>query len=90
MQFEKENSPPPHQGAMLNDSQVSNDIWLYGSSVYFNWQIPFLAPTLDNADPLFAMLIKPGFHLHQVEVAVDAQLVAAYKQNTALINTISH
>jgi len=31
--------------------------------------MPFLAPTLDiNADPLFALVIAPGFYLHHVEV----------------------
>jgi len=30
---------------------------------------PFLVPTLDNADPLFALVIKPSFSLHHVEVA---------------------
>jgi len=33
--------------------------------------MPFLAPTLDiNADPLFALVIAPGFYLHHV-VVVD-------------------
>jgi len=32
-------------------------------------QMPFLAPTLDNADPLFALVITPGFYPHHVEVA---------------------
>jgi len=31
-------------------------------------RIRFLAPTPDNADPLFALVITPGFNLHQVEV----------------------
>jgi len=30
---------------------------------------PFQAPTLDNADPLFALVITPGFYRHHVEVA---------------------
>jgi len=29
----------------------------------------FLAPTFDNADPLFALVITPGLYLHHVEVA---------------------
>jgi len=29
----------------------------------------FLKITLDNADPLFALVITPGFYLHHVEVA---------------------
>jgi len=32
-------------------------------------RMPFLAPTLDNADPLFALVIPPGFYQHHVEVA---------------------
>jgi len=33
--------------------------------------MPFLAPTLDNAEPLFAPVIKLGFYLHHVEVAAQ-------------------
>jgi len=29
----------------------------------------FLTPTLDNADPLFALVVTPGFYQHHVEVA---------------------
>jgi len=32
-------------------------------------RMPFLAPTLDNADPLVALVITLGFYLHHVEVA---------------------
>jgi len=32
---------------------------------------PLLAPTLENADPLFTLVITPGFYLHYVEVAAD-------------------
>jgi len=32
-------------------------------------QMPFIVPTLDNAYPLFALVITPGFYLHHVEVA---------------------
>jgi len=32
-------------------------------------RMPFLASTLGNADPLFAMVITPGFYLHHVGVA---------------------
>jgi len=28
-------------------------------------QMPFLAPMLDNADPLFALVITPGFYLRR-------------------------
>jgi len=31
--------------------------------------LAFLEPTLDNADPLFALVITRGFYLHHVEVA---------------------
>jgi len=29
----------------------------------------FLALTLDNADPLFALVITPGFYLHHIKMA---------------------
>jgi len=48
-------------------------------------RMPFLAQTLDIAYLLFALVIKPGFYLHHVEVAdQDAltQLVAVYYQTT--------
>jgi len=32
-------------------------------------RMPFQAATLDNDDPLFALVTTPGFCLHQVEVA---------------------
>jgi len=31
--------------------------------------MPFLVQTLDNADPLVALMVTPGFYLHHVEVA---------------------
>jgi len=31
--------------------------------------MPFLAPTLDNADILFTLVLTKGFYLHHVEVA---------------------
>jgi len=36
-------------------------------------RMPFLAPTLDNADPLFALVITLRFYLHHVEVADQDQ-----------------
>jgi len=42
-----------------------------------------LAPTLDNADPLFVLLITPGSYLHHIEAADQDParlLVAVYKQ----------
>jgi len=35
----------------------------------FIGQMPFLAPTLDNAYPLLTQVIASGFNLHHVEVA---------------------
>jgi len=35
----------------------------------FIGRMPFLGPTLDNADPLFAQGIAPGFYLHRLKVA---------------------
>jgi len=32
-------------------------------------RMPFLAPTVDNADLLFALVLTPGFYLHHIEVA---------------------
>jgi len=32
-------------------------------------RMPFLAPTLDNANPFFALMIAPGFYQHHLEVA---------------------
>jgi len=37
---------------------------------FYIGQMPFLAPSLDNADPLFVLVITPGFCLHHV-VVVD-------------------
>jgi len=34
-----------------------------------NDRMPFLAPTLDIADPLSTLVITPGFYQHNVEVA---------------------
>jgi len=36
-----------------------------------NGRMPFLTPTLDNTDPLFILMITPGFYLriHDVDVA---------------------
>jgi len=31
-------------------------------------RMPFLAPTLDNTDPLFALVITQGFYLHHVYI----------------------
>jgi len=31
--------------------------------------MPFLEPTLANADPLFALVITPGFYRYHVELA---------------------
>jgi len=42
----------------------------HGRFVYiFIGQMPFLAPTLDNADPLFTLVITPDVYLHHEEVA---------------------
>jgi len=32
-------------------------------------RMPFLAPTLDNADQLFVLVMTSSFYLHHVEVA---------------------
>jgi len=35
--------------------------------ISISW-MPLLAPTLDNTDPLFALVITPGFYLHYIEM----------------------
>jgi len=32
-------------------------------------RMPFLAPILDYTDPLFALVMTPGFYLNYIEVA---------------------
>jgi len=47
-----------------------NDIWLVIPVLFiFIGRMPFLASSLDNADPPFALVITLGFYLHHVEVA---------------------
>jgi len=46
-----------------------NDIWLYGSNVYFLW--PETAPTHNNAYPRISLVITPRLYLHHVQVAAD-------------------
>jgi len=43
-------------------------------------QMPFLAPTLDIAYPLFTLMLTPGMHLHHVEVADQDPAEAVNKQ----------
>jgi len=56
----------------------------FGKFVYFRaalpGQLPFLAPTLDNADQLFSLIRTPGFYLHHVEGQIKIQQGAVYKQ----------
>jgi len=40
-------------------------------------RMPFLAPTIDNADPFFTLVITTDFYLHHVKMT---DLVAVYKQ----------
>jgi len=40
----------------------------YGSFVSIGW-MPFLTPSLDYADPIFSLVIAPGFHQHYIKVA---------------------
>jgi len=48
-------------------------------------RMPFLAPSFDDADSLFALVITAGLYLHHVEVCtrwrwyIKTQLVAVYK-----------
>jgi len=55
---------------VLDGSQLSIDIWLYSRLfTSIDW-MPFLPPILNNANPLIALVIAPGFYLHHV-VVVD-------------------
>jgi len=54
---------------MLDASKMSMGISHMAVSFIYIGRMPFLTPTLDNAEPLFALLLIPGFFLHQVEVA---------------------
>jgi len=49
---------------------MSNDIWLHDRALCLFQLVPGtnLALTFDNTDPLFAVVIAPGFYLY-VEVA---------------------
>jgi len=49
-------------------------------------RMSFLAPTLYNADPLFAMVIAPGSYLHHVEVADQDPASGSLYPNSNKIN----
>jgi len=38
-------------------------------------RMPFPSPTLDNGDPLFALVIGPYFYLHHIEVADQGPVI---------------
>jgi len=44
----------------------------------FIGQMPFLSPMLDNADPLFALMITSGLDLHRVELADQDPAIGKY------------
>jgi len=46
----------------LEKSMKSHRYFVFNSIA----RIPFLTTTLDNTDPLFALVITPGFYLHHV------------------------
>jgi len=47
--------------------------------ISIDW-MPFLVPTLDNADPLIGLVIRLGLYLHRVDVAdQDLAIVAVYR-----------
>jgi len=48
----------------FNVTNCQNDMSLLFISID---RMPFLSPTLDDADPLFALVITPGFYLQKVE-----------------------
>jgi len=43
--------------------------------LFISDRMPFMTPTLDNADPLLAPMIAPGFYLHQVNLKKLKSLV---------------
>jgi len=43
-------------------------------------RMPLLAPTLDNVDPLFALVIAPGLYLQHVEVADQDPASGSHRQ----------
>jgi len=45
-------------------------------------RMPFLTPTFDNADPLFALLITLGFYLQHVQVACQDPALVSVMQHT--------
>jgi len=47
-------------------------------------RIPFLAPTLDIADRLFAQVITTGFYLHHVGWQIKTQLEAGWVLRTTI------
>jgi len=69
--------------AVLDSIQMSNNFWIYVSFVYFQGckdgartgRMPVLAPTLDFADPLCALVIAPCFYLHHVELFLEIYLL---------------
>jgi len=63
------------------------DIWLYIAVLFIsNGRISFLAPIFDSADPLFALMIAPGFYLHHVET----ELVEVCKHTQTIYMTCVH
>jgi len=44
-------------------------LMLFGNLIISIDRMLFIAPILDNAYPLFALVIKPRFYLHDVQVA---------------------
>jgi len=56
--------------------------------ISIDW-MPILLPTLDDADPLFALRVTPGFNLHRVEVTdQDSASGSLYDATSAAISLI--
>jgi len=54
-------------------------------------RMPLLVPTLDNSDPLCALVITPGIYLHHVEVTdQDPASGSRYNRQTKYANTIRY
>jgi len=81
-QFEKNNALFPQFCTLSRCQMISGYMAVLFTSIA---RKPFLAPTLDNADPLFALVI------HQVSICtilrwrIKTQLVAVYNQATCCV-----
>jgi len=71
MLSEKTTPSLPHRSSVrcqtTSDIFVRSDDYMAFLFIFMGW-MPLLVPTLENADPLFELVMTPGFFLHHVEV----------------------